>query len=115
MIVDINSFEVLYEYTVPYNLSGMAQISIIGSYFYLTVSTDRMYNENTSTIVRAKSLEDLSNGNYEDIYDLFGGRGTPYFISCFDGSYYMIRENVYPNVYRFNVTNDVISNIKGFF
>jgi hypothetical protein len=115
MLVDINSFEVLFEYSVPYNLSGMAQISIIGSYFYLTVSTDRMYNDNTSTIVRAKNLEDFSNGNYEDIYELFGGKGTPYFISSFDGSYYMIRENAYPNIYRFNVTNDVISNIKGFF
>jgi hypothetical protein len=116
LVVDINSFKVTAEYPVPTNLSGMAQISIIGNYFYLTVSTDRMYNANTSTIVRAKNLTDFATGNYENLYGLFGSQGTPYFISAFDGSYYMIRENVGPNIYRFKVdSNDVISDIRGFF
>jgi hypothetical protein len=115
MMVDINSFEVLGEYSVPYNLSGMVQISIIGNYFYLTVSTDINYSENTSTIVRAKNLTDFATGNYEDLYGLFGNKGTPYFISSFDGAFYMIRENASPKVYRFNVTNNVISNVRGMF
>jgi hypothetical protein len=115
MMVDIDSFKVLGEYSVPYNLSGMAQISIIGNYFYLTVSTDINYSENSSTIVRAKNLTDFATGNYENLYGLFGNKGTPYFISAFDGAFYMIRENAAPNVYRFNVTNDVISNVRGMF
>jgi hypothetical protein len=115
MLVDINSFDVLGEYSVPYNLSGMVQISIIGNYFYLTVSTDINYSANTSTIVRAKYLTDFATGNYEDLYSLFGNKGTPYYISSFDGAFYMIRENASPKVYRFNVKNDVITNIKGMF
>jgi hypothetical protein len=115
MMVDIDSFKVLGEYSVPYNLSGMAQISIIGNYFYLTVSTDINYSENSSTIVRAKNRTDFATGNYENLYGLFGNKGTPYFISAFDGAFYMIRENASPNVYRFNVTNDVISNVRGMF
>jgi hypothetical protein len=115
IMVDINTFEVIEEYSVPVSLAGMVQVSIIGNYFYLTVSTDRYYNQNCSTIVRAKSLSDFSTGNYENLYSLFGNNGTPYYISAFDGSYYMIHENVSPNVYRFNVVNDVITNVKGMF
>lgn len=114
-VVDINTFEILQEYPVPDSLSGMVQISPIGNYFYLTVSTDKSYDQSKSTIVRAHTLEDFALGNYESIYKLFGNNGTPYFISSFDGSYYLIHENEAPNVYRFRVYNDVISDIKGFF
>jgi hypothetical protein len=115
VMVDIDSFEVIEEYTVPYNLSGMVQISVIGNYFYLTVSTDRYYNQNVSTIVRARSLSDFASGNYENLYSLFGSQGTPYFIASFDGAYYMVRENASPYIYRFKVTNDVISDVQGIF
>jgi hypothetical protein len=115
LMVDKENFEVIGEYPVPYNLAGMVQISIIGNYFYLTVSTDRMYNANGATIVRARNLSDFASGNYENLYSLFGNKGTPYFISSFDGLFYMIRENASPNVYKFKVENDVISEVKGVF
>ena len=114
-VVDINTFKILQEYPVPDSLSGMVQISPIGNYFYLTVSTDKSYDQSKSTIVRARTLEDFALGSYESIYQLFGNNGTPYFISSFDGAYYLIHENEAPNVYRFQICNDVISDVKGFF
>lgn len=115
LMVDKKTFEVLNEYPVPDSISGMVQISIIDSYFFVTISTDRHYNLQMSTVIRAKALEDFSTGNYENLYSLFGNNGTPYYVSYFDGSFYMIHENAAPNVYRFRAENGIIYDIKGMF
>lgn len=115
LMVDKNTFEVIHTYPVDDSIAGMVQISAVDGYFFLTVSTDRQYNQQASTVIRAKSLEDLSNGNYESLYHLFGGNGTPYYVSHFDGAYYMIHENAAPNVYRFHAENNSIYDIKGMF
>lgn len=114
-MVDKKTFEVLNEYPVPDSISGMVQISIIDGYFFVTISTDRHYNLQMSTVIRAKTLEDFSTGNYENLYSLFGNNGTPYYVSYFDGSFYMIHENAAPNVYRFRAENGIIYDIKGMF
>lgn len=114
-VVDKETFEIMEEYPVPEQIAGMVQITIIGDYFYLTVSTDQAYNPESATIIRAKNLSDFSSGTYEDLYHLFGNNGTPYYISSFDGSYYMIHENAAPNIYRFHVKDNKISDIKGMF
>ncbi len=115
LMVDKNTFEVIQEYPVADNIAGMVQINIIDGYFFITISTDKQYNLQASTVIRAKTLEDISAGNYENLYHLFGNNGTPYYISYFDGSYYMIHENAAPNVYRFHAQNGTISDIKGMF
>lgn len=115
LMVDKKTFEVLNEYPVPDSISGMVQISIIDGYFFVTISTDRHYNLQMSTVIRAKTLEDFSTGNYENLYSLFGNNGTPYYVSYFDGSFYMIHENAAPNVYRFRAENGMIYDIKGMF
>lgn len=115
LMVDKKTFEVLNEYPVPDSISGMVQISIIDGYFFVTISTDRHYNLQMSTVIRAKTLEDFSTGNYENLYSLFGNNGTPYYVSYFDGSFYMIHENAAPNVYRFRAENGIIYDIKGMF
>lgn len=110
-VADINTFEVLAKYPVPESMAGIVQISKIDDYFYLTVSTDRYYNPDYATIVRAPSLEDFGNNAYEDLYSLFGNNGTPYYISAFDGAYYMIHENASPSIYYFQVQDNTIKNI----
>lgn len=115
LMVDKKTFEVLNEYPIPDSISGMVQISIIDGYFFVTISTDRHYNLQMSTVIRAKTLEDFSTGNYENLYSLFGNNGTPYYVSYFDGSFYMIHENAAPNVYRFRAENGIIYDIKGMF
>lgn len=115
VMVDKNTFELLQEYPVDESIAGMVQLSIVDGYFFLTVSTDRQYDLQSSTVLRARSLEDISSGNYENLYPLFGNNGTPYYVSYFDGSYYMIHENASPSVYRFRAKDGVITDIRGMF
>lgn len=115
IMADKDTFEIIKEYPVPEAIAGMVQVSIVDGYFFITVSTDRMYNPNTSTVIRAKSLDDLAIGNYESLYGTFGNNGTPYYVSSFEGSYYMIHENAAPNIYRFRAKDGKIFDIKGMF
>ena len=115
LMADKYTFEIINEYPVPDCMAGMVQVSMVDGCFFVTVSTDRQYNLQASTVVRAHSLEDFENGNYENLYSLFGNSGTPYYVSYFDGSYYMIHENTAPNIYRFHADNGSIYDIKGMF
>ncbi|MCR5403021.1 MAG: hypothetical protein K6E91_04270 [Butyrivibrio sp.] len=87
---DLNTFKVKKSYTVPDELAGMVQITPIDDMFYITTSTDLYGNQDYATIVRTSSLEELSDGKYEDIYaDYFVGGGTPYYISQVGDTYYL--------------------------
>lgn len=114
-ILQVNrySFETEQFYPVPDTIAGMVQITPIQNYFYITISSDRSYDRSYATIIRTNDLGQLQYGNYEDLKHLFGNNGTPYYISQFDGSYFMIHEDVSPGIYRFEVHNDSIRNIKG--
>lgn len=77
-------------YDIPDNLAGMAQITRIKDYYYITTSTDLSGDQDHATIIRTGDLKDLSKGSYEDIYSTyFVGGGTPYYISEVEGSYYL--------------------------
>lgn len=115
LMVDKKTFEILEEYPVPDCMAGMVQVSIVDGFFFITVSTDKQYNLQASTVIRVKSLEELSGGNYETLYSLFGNNGTPYYVSHFDGAYYMIHENASPNMYRFHAEQGDIFDIKRMF
>lgn len=87
---DLGTFSLEQTYTVPDELAGMVQIMPIDDMFYITISTDLTGNQDYATIVRTYSLDDLSAGEYEDIYsDYFIGGGTPYYISQVDDTYYL--------------------------
>ena len=78
-----------------------------------TISTDNTENQDYATIIRTKSLEDLSTGGYEDVYQQFGvSGGTPYYITCIDGRYYMAHHRTAQNIIAFDVTDNVISNVE---
>lgn len=114
-ILQVNryTFEIEQYYPVPDAIAGMVQIVPIENYFYITVSSDQNYNRSYATIIRTPDLNLLQSGCYEDLKHLFGNNGTPYYISRFDGSYFMIHEDVSPGIYRFQVENNTIKNISG--
>ena len=101
-------------YEVPDEYKGMNQITKIGDYFYITVNTDAAGNVDAATILRTKDLSELSKGSAEDLYDQFGFVGQPYYITAFDGHYYIteISEKRGNGIKRFDVDNDQIKNIK---
>lgn len=108
-----DSLEILEEYAVPDELAGMVQIYKIQDYYYITISTDSTENQDYATIVRTKSLEALSGGDYEDVYEDFGlSGGTPYYVNEIEGRYYMTHHRTQENIIAFDVMDNTIENIE---
>lgn len=105
--VDLNTFELLEAYPVPDTMAGMIQLTKIQDYYYITVSTDIAGNQDYATILRTRDLSKLSQGEYEDIYKYFVGGGTPYYITSFDGAYYLTEHRLPGHsVWRFRVQDN---------
>ena len=59
------------------------------------MSTDLQGNAEAGTILFCERLENLSSGNYEEVYDEhFIGGGTPYYMGVIDGAYYLTEHRV---------------------
>lgn len=111
--IDSGGFEIVKEYSVPDELSGMVQLTKIDDFYYITISTDNQENQDYATIIRTDDLEKLSSGDYEDIYDQFGiAGGTPYYITEIEGRYYMAHHRTNENIIAFDVNNNRIENVK---
>lgn len=105
--------EILESWPVPDEIAGMIQLEKIQNYYYITVSTDLYGSQDYATILRVKDLSDLACGDWEDIYGSFIGGGTPYYISCFDGHYYLTEHRIPGHgVWQFDVSDDRILNIQ---
>ena len=85
---------VLKRFTVPDQYGGMVQLSRIENSFYLTVSTDLWGDPSRAAILRAEDLSRLDLA--QDISSCFAGNGTPYYISCFDGAYFLTKHCIIP-------------------
>ena len=113
LVCDLSSFDVKRTIEVPDEMAGMVQIMPIGNMFYITVSTDITGNQDYATIIRTKSLEDLSKGQYEDIYaQYFVGGGTPYNISKVDDTYYLTEHRLKDHqIWSFKVESGEITEV----
>ena len=80
---------VLERFAVPEQYAGMVQVSRIQDKYYITVSTDLWGDPSHATILQAEDLSRLDRAR--DISSCFGGAGTPYYISSFDGSYFLTK------------------------
>ena len=108
--VDLDTFKLLEAYPVPDSMAGMIQLTKIGDYYYITVSTDITGNQDYATILRTRDLSDLVQGNYEDVYENFIGGGTPYYITAFDNAYYLTEHRLPGHsVWRFRVQDNEIT------
>jgi hypothetical protein len=108
----LDTFKIKREYTVPDALTGMVQLTFIEDYCYITVSTDSTGSQDYATIIRTKSLKDLEKGNYEDIYSNFVGGGTPYYLTCFDNTWYLTEHRLPGHsIWSFQVKDNQITNV----
>ncbi|MBO5495905.1 MAG: hypothetical protein J5967_00750, partial [Oscillospiraceae bacterium] len=73
--------------------------------YLVTISTDLYGNQDCARIVLADSLEALSAGDYEDIYNRhFAGGGTPYALSFADRHWYLTEHRLPDHaIWRFDV------------
>lgn len=108
-----SDLSVLERWAVPAEIGGMIQLTRIQNYFYLSVSTDVGGNPEQATILRAGSLDRLSEASYEDLREYFIEDGTPYYISFFDGHYYLTchRNDPGKGVFQFQVIDDCLTDI----
>lgn len=107
---DLNVLEVWF---LPDQLAGLIQVVKIDDYFYLTVSTDNNGNAEYATIIRTIDLSHLEDNQYEDLYPTFGGIGTPYYISSFDGHFFLTHHSSVPGygVWQFDITNNELQKV----
>lgn len=104
-------------YPVVAELMGMNQITKIQDYYYITVNTGATGSVAETTIVRTKDLSQLNNYSYEEIYNDMGFVGQPYYITNFDGAYYIteISADKGNGIKRFNVKDNEIEDIETLF
>ena len=108
----LSDLKILEEYPVPPEIAGMVQLIKIEDYYYITVSTDADFNQDYATFIRTKDLRSLADGDYEDIYSYFIGGGTPYYITAFDGHYYLTEHRLPGHsVWQFDVEDNEIINV----
>jgi hypothetical protein len=56
-------------------------------------------------MICASSIEDISSGNYETVYDdFFEGGGTPYYMGVIDGTWYLTEHRLPAHaIWSFNI------------
>lgn len=108
------SFNVLEGYSVPDELFGMNFLTKIQDYYYITSYTN-ILGEIKPKFIRVKELEDISKGEYEEIYNEFNFKGTPYYISQFDDAYYITEIDNASGIKSFEIQDNNIINIKTWF
>lgn len=109
---DLDTFKIKKEYPVPEQLAGMIQLTRIEDYFYITISTDAAGNQDYATILRTRALEDLADGNYEDVYSKFIGGGTPYYITSNNYVWYLTEHRIPGHsVWSFRVKDNEITDV----
>ncbi len=114
---DLKSLDVKKSYPVPDALAGMVQITPIEDMYYITISTDITGNQDYATLIRTQSLNDLSEGEYEEVYaDYFIGGGTPYNISQVEDTYFLTEHRLTGHsIWSFKVEDGMIKDVKALF
>ena len=93
-VVDRENFKTLQIIQVPQEIAGIVNIAHLGAHYYISVSTDILFDTSKATLVRVNQLSDLAAGTYENLKSLIG-EGGPYYFSNVDGVWYapVPREN----------------------
>ncbi len=112
IVADKDTLQVKERYPVPMEISGMAFAKKIGSYYYMTISTDEKLNHENAKMIRTSDLQSLSLGLYEDVTGYFKDMRVPYYIDYINGSYYVTSHESQKCVYMFNVAEDVIKDVQ---
>lgn len=105
------SFDKVREYKVPFELSGMNDITKIGAYYYICVYQDGA-GKIAPRLVRVKDLNELINSNYEDIYSDLDVRGVPYNLSHIEGRTFLTEVDSYSAIKSFKLVDNEICDIQ---
>ena len=112
----LHNFETCDMFKVSDNIGGMNYLCKIDNYYYLSVYTGKDFDMNySSRLIRSTSIENISDGRYEDITNLFGFSGTPYFISSFDNKYFITEIDNANSICSFETDGSSITNISYLF
>lgn len=99
-----DSYRVLEEYTVPEGLGSMNDVFYSGNYFYLTATPTR--------IIRVKTLDDLKQGVFEDVYEKLGLKGTPYYLYQQGRRIFVPQITPYSGIISFREEGDEIADLR---
>lgn len=104
-------------YDIADRYAGMNQITKIQDYYYITVNTDSTGNVENADILRVKDLNELAQGNCMSVKKDIGISSQPYFISAFDGHYYItyISAESANGIKKFDVSDNEIYQCKGLY
>lgn len=112
IVADKETLRVKNQYPVPAEISGMAFAKKIGSYYYMTVSTDEKLSHRNAKIIRTPDLQSLSLGLYENVTGFFPDMHVPYYIDEINRSYYVTSHEGRRSIYKFNVSEDMITDVE---
>ena len=90
----LRDFKIKERYLVGPELAGMIQVMPVSDGYLITISTDANGDQSYATIIKTTRLENLINGEYEDIYNNFIGGGTPYYMSQINGRYFLTEHRI---------------------
>lgn len=116
--VSEDSFTLIESYDAPNDLRDINQITKINNNYYITVNSDGKGDTSKATIIRTKGLNEFEKGEFEDLYDELEMSSQPYFITSFDGIYYIsqISADFANGIKSFEIGNDdTIVNTKDVF
>ena len=112
IVADKDTLSVRERHAVPMEISGMAFAKKIGTYYYMTISTDDQFSHETAKMIRTADLASLSAGEYEDVTGYFREMRVPYYIDRINGSYFVTNHESRKFVYMFNVLEDRIKDVQ---
>jgi len=96
------SFEPVAEYPVPDSLRGMNDVfPASDGWWYLTATPQ--------AIVRTRDLANLAKGEFEDLQDSLGLKGTPYYLSEHEGRLWVPQITQYSGLLSFKLEDDKIT------
>lgn len=101
---------------VPDVMRSMVNIMKADGYWYITVSGQSAQEQSANAaILRTRDLAGLKNYEFENITHLFGGNGIPYYMSAFDGKYYVAMQNTNRNIMEFEITDGDVAAVRTLF
>lgn len=112
LLVDKNSFKVLQRYPVSDEIAGMACVKVIEDSFYITVACDLYGRQEGAVFIRTNDLCGLREGDYENLSVKYGLQGIPYYIEQIDDCYYMTNHCTPMSVFRFQATDNGLSQLE---
>jgi ABC-type cobalt transport system substrate-binding protein len=105
-----DSYQLVETFPVPPSIqtaTGMNDLFKTGNYYYLTSTPN--------VIIRTKSLEAFRNGEWEDLYHRLKLRGTPYYLSHFDGRIFVPQIDDYNGIISFVECDGTLGDVKTVF